>query len=66
MNSTSCTGITYCIPSKPCANTGCGRHRNNAPVGMAGVSVYNFWGTCTEKMERPLPYPVFNMLSAAN
>jgi len=61
MFSTSCTDITYCVPSKPCANTECQRHRDHAPVEMVGVSVSDFWAMCSEKQEYRLPFPIYEM-----
>lgn len=66
MLSTSCEAVTYCVPSEPCTNTLCPRHRSNAPTDQTGVSVADFWPMCVEKRVMPLPFPVYNAgLSAA-
>jgi len=49
--------ITYCVPSTPCANIGCDRHKIHAPVNETGVSVANLWPTCPIKRAVPLPFP---------
>ena len=55
----SCTQITFCVPSTPCANMECPRHRTHAPTELIGISVANLWPTCTIKQEYTLSYPKY-------
>lgn len=57
--------ITFCVPSTPCSNTECPRHRVYAPVDTVGVNVADLWHTCPIKREYKLPYPQYEMKHSA-
>jgi len=61
----SCTGITYCVPSTPCANKECPRHSIHAPVGLAGISTSDLWPTCAIKKAYPNTYPIYSMANVS-